>query len=100
MWNFFKRNFFTIILIALVLVFYFYQSNINSAKIAEMKEREKILQEQVNAMELEIQKLQDYYEFSQTPEFIERLAREKLKMVKPNEIIYFIEELKKDNEKE
>ncbi len=48
------------------------------------------LKEEIETLEGEIERLNDVYAYSQTEESIERIAREKLKMVKPNEIIYWI----------
>ncbi len=40
----------------------------------------------------EIERLESRLENNQDPQAIEKIAREKLKMVKPNEIIYIIQE--------
>lgn len=49
------------------------------------------LKEQIEGLKLEIEK-------SQSHEVIEKIAREKLKMVKPNEIIYIIQDNNTDVE--
>lgn len=41
-------------------------------------------------LEEDINKLNEEIEHAQDPEFIEKMAREKLKMVKPNETVYIV----------
>ncbi len=47
---------------------------------------------EIELLSEEIERLEERLESSQDPQAIEKIAREKLKMVKPNEIIYIIQE--------
>ncbi|MEA3423696.1 MAG: septum formation initiator family protein, partial [Bacillota bacterium] len=63
----------------------------------EMKYRELINDRDEYNLEIEelkksIDKLYDVIEEISTPEYIEKTAREKLQMVKPDEIIYMIKD--------
>jgi len=60
------------------------------AKLEEYKEVKESLKGEIETLERDINRLADEYAYSQTPEAVEKIAREKLKMVKPNEIIYLI----------
>jgi cell division protein FtsB len=59
-------------------------------KLKEYKNVQKDLKLEIESLERDVNRLNDEYAYSQTPEAIEKIAREKLKMVKPNEIIYLI----------
>jgi len=67
-------------------------------KARELKLEEAALRQQISAMSIEIETLQKDVETSASLEHIEELAREKLKMIKSDELIYFIlpESEKKD----
>ncbi len=47
---------------------------------------------EIDSLNEEIERLESRLESNQDPQAIEKIAREKLKMVKPNEIIYIIQE--------
>ena len=53
-----------------------------------LKTREETLLRDINKMEKDIQSLKDQIENSDTDEHIEKIAREHLKMVKKNELIF------------
>lgn len=53
-----------------------------------LKNREEILLEDIDKMENDIQSLEDQIENSNTDEYIEKIAREHLKMVKDDELIF------------
>ncbi|HZJ76522.1 MAG TPA: septum formation initiator family protein [Oscillospiraceae bacterium] len=53
-----------------------------------LKARKKVLSEDINKVEKDIQSLEDQIENSNTDEHIERIAREHLKMVKEDELIF------------
>lgn len=78
------------ILVALVAI-YSYKLGQDFDKVAEMSQRERELKQEIASLRVELGRLEDYYEMSKTPEFVERMAREKLGMVKRNEIIYYIQ---------
>lgn len=80
------------LLVILVLFGVFYAYNIGQDKdmIAKMKMREAEIKKEISTLRMELNRLDDYYEMSKTKEFVERMAREKLGMVKKNEVIYYI----------
>lgn len=59
-------------------------------KFVELEERQEHLNEQITLLTKEKDELQERLKNSQNLETIEKIAREKLKMVKPNEYIYVI----------
>lgn len=60
-------------------------------KLMELKKEEAAYRTNIEKLRKELDAMASEIEKSQSPEFIEKMAREKLKMVKPNETIYFIE---------
>jgi cell division protein DivIC len=61
-------------------------------KFIELEERQELLYNQVATLTEQKEDLQEQLKTSQNLETIERIAREKLKMVKPNEYIYVIQD--------
>ena len=57
-------------------------------KLRDFQQQEQEKQKQVAALKQEVLRIEEEIKQSNTPEFIEKVAREQLKMVKPNEIIY------------
>lgn len=88
--KFFKRNRVTLIIILIILGYYAYNMYRTDLKLKEYKETQLELKSEIETLERDINRLADEYAYSQTPEAVEKIAREKLKMVKPNEIIYLI----------
>lgn len=88
--NFFRRHFLSIILLFVLVGYYIFMTTTTAGKITEMKKQGDALRAELTQKQQELARVKDYYELSQTPEFVEKIAREKLKMVKPNEIIYYI----------
>ena len=68
----------------------YYQTDV---KLETFKDTQAELNQQIDSLKKEVARLNDEYAYSQTPEAIEKIARDKLNMVKPNEIIYMIEGL-------
>ncbi|MDH8679644.1 septum formation initiator family protein [Fusibacter bizertensis] len=91
--KFFKRNRLTLFLIILAFGYYGFIMMKADQKLEEYQGVQQELRAEIGDLEHEIDKLVDEYAYSQTPEAVEKIAREKLKMVKPNEIIYLIKEL-------
>ncbi|WZL72813.1 septum formation initiator family protein [Clostridiaceae bacterium 35-E11] len=56
--------------------------------LRELRKQEVKLQEQMKTLEEEAARLEEEKNMSDDPKHIEKIAREQLKMVKPNEIIY------------
>lgn len=88
--KFFKRNRVTILIILIILGYYAYNMYQTDLKLKEYKETQSDLKAEIESLERDINRLVDEFAYSQTPEAVEKIAREKLKMVKPNEIIYLI----------
>ncbi len=90
--GFLKRN---KIIIVFFFVFFLYVSYTiisNEAKYKELKVEEENYNKEIARLKEEIETLKIEIEKSQSHEIIEKIAREKLKMVKPNEIIYIIQD--------
>jgi cell division protein FtsL len=90
--NFLKRNRY-MVLLSIVFAVYVSTALINQ----ELQYRKLLAEEAAYLTEIEnlneeIERLESRLENNQDPQAIEKIAREKLKMVKPNEIIYIIQE--------
>jgi cell division protein DivIC len=57
-------------------------------RVKEYKEEMKSLRSQINKVDEDIRELQENKKYINEDEYIEKIAREKLNMVKPEEIIY------------
>lgn len=57
-------------------------------RVKEYKEEMKSLRSQINKVDEDIRELQENKKYINKDEYIEKIAREKLNMVKPEEIIY------------
>lgn len=90
-----KRNKYLILFLVVFLGYIGYSVVQSEIKIQELKAREATLKEELIKLTEEKDTLTKQLEESKSLESIERIAREKLKMVKPNEVIYIIQEEKK-----
>lgn len=83
-----------LILLLIIIAFGYYVYNMYQAdqKLNDYLADQVALKAEIEQLEREINRLADEYAYAQTPEAIEKIAREKLKMVKPNEIIYLLKE--------
>lgn len=90
-----KRNKYLIFILVVFLAYVIYSIAQAEIKIQELKAREATLTEELNKLTEETKSLTKQLEDSKSLESIEKIAREKLKMVKPNEVIYIIQEEKK-----
>ncbi|MDO4754119.1 MAG: septum formation initiator family protein [Bacillota bacterium] len=88
--NFLKKYMPMVVILGLIGIFYAYNIGRDKDMIAKMKMREAEIKKEISSLRLELNRLEDYYEMSKTKEFVERMAREKLGMVKKNEVIYYI----------
>jgi len=93
-----KRNrpLFLIVLVILLYVSWILISQ--RIKLQELTKQEEELQKKVEQLKEEEQRLAEERELLNDPKYIERVARERLKMVKPNEIIYIDHEKAKFQE--
>ena len=87
-----KRNKYLIIFMVVFLSYIGYTVVQTEIKIQELKANEVILKEELNKLTEEKDTLTRELEDSKSLESIEKIAREKLKMVKPNEVIYIIQD--------
>lgn len=76
----------------LLAVYFFVNYHTASLKMLELNGTRKSLEAEIQSLEEDVARLNDMYAYVQTEEAVERQAREKLKMVKNNEIIYMIRE--------
>lgn len=90
-----KRNKYLIFVLVVFLAYIIYSIAQAEIKIQELRAREATLTEELNKLTEEKETLTKQLEDSKSLESIEKIAREKLKMVKPNEVIYIIQEDKK-----
>lgn len=90
-----KRNKYLILFLVVFVGYIGYSVVQTEIKIQELKAREATLKEELVKLTEEKDTLTKQLEESKSLESIERIAREKLKMVKPNEVIYIIQEEKK-----
>lgn len=70
-----------------------FQDDLNKLKAEEARNNETI-----EELQVEIESLEDELKNSESIENIEKIAREKLQMVKPNEIVYIIQSKKDDDD--
>ena len=90
-----KRNKYLILFMVVFLSYIGYTVVKTEIKIQELKANEAILKEELNKLTEEKETLTKELENSKSLESIEKIAREKLKMVKPNEVIYIIQDEEK-----
>ncbi len=88
--RFIRRKLPKIILILLLSSLFLYEMNAEGHKISAMNDRKNEIKEEIEVLEMELSRLEDYYALLNTTDFAERNAREKLGMVRTNEIIYYI----------
>ena len=90
--SFFRRNKIAILILGVLLVYLSVTIINQEIKLRALQEEGKELQEIVVKLEKKLNDMEKKVGESESPEFIEKTAREKLKMVKPNEIIYIIQD--------
>jgi len=90
--SFLKRNKIIIVFFIIFFVYIGYAVISNESKYKELKDEEESYNKEIVVLREEIESLKIEIEKSQSHEMVEKIAREKLKMVKPNEIIYIIQD--------
>lgn len=84
-------------LIMILIIFWLGKTLISqSIAMNELNNRKKQYEEEITVLEEEIQQLRTEIENKDSLDFIEKVARDKLKLVKPREIIY-IDKNKQNN---
>lgn len=81
-----NRPFYMILLVIGLYVVWIFVSQ--QMKLHELTEQEAAYKKRVEVLKQEVARREEEVKNGNTPEFIEKVAREQLKMVKPNEIIY------------
>lgn len=89
---FIKRHKFFLFIIILLIGYFGFLYVDQGMKIKELREEEARLNEKLNNWQNKVDNVEKKLEKSNSVEFIEKEAREKLKMVKDNEIIYIIQD--------
>ena len=82
-----RRFSFMLFCICVVLVYFGYTYSIQSAQLKELLAQEQALLERFQALQDEIDYLQREVELLGTDEYIEKLARERLGLVRPQDVI-------------
>lgn len=95
--KFFKRNRMIFFFVVLIGIYFAYNMHASNQKMEELNSIKAQLESEIRVLENELIKLNDAYDYVQTPEAVERAAREKLRMVRPNEIIFMIREQEPTN---
>lgn len=89
---FFRRNQITIIFLIVFMVYVSVTFVRQEIKLRELRFEESNLISKIQTLNTDITKLEIEIEETAGLVYLEKLAREKLKMVKSNEIIYIIQE--------
>ncbi|SHK21708.1 FtsB family cell division protein [Paramaledivibacter caminithermalis] len=90
--SFLKRNRISIAFIVMLIVYLSVTMVNQEMKLRDLEKEENQLQQRAATLKKELSDMEKKIEESESLEFIEKVAREKLKMVKPNEIIYIIQD--------
>ncbi|WP_054871651.1 septum formation initiator family protein [Caloranaerobacter sp. TR13] len=92
-----KRRFRLRYILLLACLFYLSTIFFNQQKMMrDLEQEKKAKEDKINSLNVEIAELQDKIRYADTPEFIEKIAREELNMLKPGEIIYIDKEKNKN----
>lgn len=91
-----RQNRLGMFLVTLVVLMLLVVVSINSIglrrKYASYQEREQALEDQINAEEDRKLQIEEYRKYTQTKKYVEEVAKDKLGLVNPGEIIYKPEE--------
>ena len=91
-----RQNRLGMFLVTLVVLMLLVVVSINSVglrqKYASHQEREQALEDQINAEEDRKLQIEEYRKYTQTKKYVEEVAKDKLGLVNPGEIIYKPEE--------
>lgn len=98
--QFVRRNRVLIVCFIALGVYFFYNMHISREHLYTLNQVKIELENEIQTLENDLARLVDEYEYVQTPRAIEQAAREKLKMVRANEIIYLIRGLDDEGENE
>lgn len=95
--SFLKRNRIAILVLSCLLLYLSITIVNQEVKLRDLQSEGDQLQDKVDELNKEVSEMEKKVEESSSLEFIEKTAREKLKMVKQNEIIYIIQDEKESD---
>jgi cell division protein FtsL len=87
-----KRNRYVFIFVVIFSIYVAVTLVRQEVQYRSLKAEEETYLKEIDSLNIEIAKLEKELESNKDLKSIEKIAREKLKMVKPNEIIYIIQE--------
>jgi len=87
-----KRNRYVFIFVVIFSIYVAFTLVSQEVQYKSLKAEEEMYLKEIDSLNIEIAKLEKELESNKDLKSIEKIAREKLKMVKPNEIIYIIQE--------
>lgn len=90
--KFFVKNKYILIIFIVLVLYFAYILISQEIKYKELIDDRENYTLEIDELKLKIIELYDVIEVISTPEYIEKMAREKLQMVKPDEIIYILED--------
>lgn len=95
--NLMKRNrpFYMVVFLIGIYVLWIFMDQ--QMKLAQFTTQEEGLKERIKELKIEEVRLEEEKGLGDDPKYIEKIAREKLKMVKPNEMIYIDQGKEKDH---
>jgi len=96
--TFFKKA--MVYLLIIVIVVFAFKLMMNIRKVNQMEDRLNSLQQQVQNQIEENKELKEEIERVKSPEYVEKVAREELGLVKPGEILLIPVEEEQDNNQE
>jgi len=96
--TFFKKA--MVYLLIIVIVIFAFKLMMNIRKVNQMEDRLNNLQQQVQNQIEENKELKEEIERVRSPEYVEKVAREELGLVKPGEILLIPVEEEQDNNQE
>ena|SRR6056297_1256730 len=96
--TFFKKA--MVYLLIIVIVIFAFKLMMNIRKVNQMEDRLNSLQQQVQNQIEENKELKEEIERVRSPEYVEKVAREELGLVKPGEILLIPVEEEQDNNQE
>ncbi|WP_432667503.1 septum formation initiator family protein [Wukongibacter baidiensis] len=95
--SFLKRNRIALLFLGGLLAYLSITIVNQEIKLRDLQKEETQLQKRADQLKEEVSEMEKKSKESANPEFIEKTAREKLKMVKQNEIIYIIQDEKQSD---
>lgn len=96
--SFLKRNKLLFMFFGLMLMYVFYNTHHYRIHRDTLFDEREILVQQILEVEHDLERLRDQANAVQTIEHVEKVAREKLKMVRANEIVFFISQTEEQEE--